>query len=55
LASRVADDYLWQELIRCGGHDLLAKPFRAEDAARALKLAASFWTNARAKARYSTL
>ena len=55
LASRVADDYLWQELIRCGGHDLLAKPFRADDAARALKLAASFWTNARAKARYSTL
>ena len=22
LASRVADDYLWQELIRCGGYDL---------------------------------
>ena len=53
LASRVADDYLWQELIRCGGHDLLAKPFRAEDAARSLKLASSFWTNARGKARYS--
>jgi len=50
LASRVADDYLWQELIRCGGHDLLAKPFRADDVARALKLALSYWRSARAAA-----
>ena len=50
LASRVADDYLWQELIRCGGYDLLAKPFRAEDVARALKLALSYWKTARAAA-----
>jgi DNA-binding NtrC family response regulator len=47
LASRVADDYLWQELIRCGGYDLLAKPFRADDVARALKLALSYWKSAR--------
>ena len=50
LASRVADDYLWQELIRCGGYDLLAKPFRADDVARALKLAVSYWKSARAAA-----
>jgi DNA-binding NtrC family response regulator len=50
LASRVADDYLWQELIRCGGHDLLAKPFRADDVARALNLALSYWRSARAAA-----
>jgi len=50
LASRVADDYLWQELIRCGGYDLLAKPFRADDVARALKLALSYWKSARAVA-----
>jgi hypothetical protein len=50
LASRVADDYLWQELIRCGGYDLLAKPFRADDVARALKLALSYWKSARASA-----
>jgi DNA-binding NtrC family response regulator len=50
LASRVADDYLWQELISCGGHDLLAKPFRADDVARALKLALSYWKSARAAA-----
>ena len=50
LASRVADDYLWQELIRCGGYDLLAKPFRVEDVARSLKLALSYWRSARAAA-----
>jgi DNA-binding NtrC family response regulator len=50
LASRVADDYLWQELIRCGGYDLLGKPFRADDVARALKLALSYWRSARAAA-----
>ncbi len=48
LMSRVADDYLWQELIRCGGHDLLAKPLRADDVNRALKLALSYWNSARA-------
>ena len=50
LASRVADDYLWQELIRCGGYDLLAKPFRTDDVARALNLALSYWKSARAAA-----
>lgn len=50
LASRVADDYLWEELIRCGGHDLLAKPFRADDVARALKLALSYWKTSSATA-----
>jgi CheY-like chemotaxis protein len=51
LASRVADEYLWQELIRCGGHDLLAKPLRAEEVTRALKLAFSYWKNARASVK----
>lgn len=50
LASRVTDDYLWQELIRCGGYDLLAKPFRADDVARALKLALSYWKSSNAGA-----
>lgn len=47
LASRVADEYLWQELIRCGGHDLLTKPLRLEDVSRTLKLALIYWKNAR--------
>jgi CheY-like chemotaxis protein len=50
LMSRVADDYLWQELIRCGGNDLLAKPLRADDVNRALKLASSYWHSGRAAA-----
>ena len=50
LMSRVADDYLWQELIRCGGHDLLAKPLQADDVHRALKRAWSYWNSARAAA-----
>jgi CheY-like chemotaxis protein len=50
LMSRVADDYLWQELIRCGGHDLLAKPLRPDDVNRALKLAWSYWNSLRAAA-----
>ncbi len=50
LASRVADDYLWQELIRCGGYDLLTKPFRPDDVARALRLALSYWKSARTAA-----
>ena len=43
LVSRVADDYLWQELIRCGGYDLLPKPFHADEVRRALRLALSYW------------
>ena len=44
LISAVADEYLWQELVRCGGYDTLAKPLRAGEAARALKLALSYWS-----------
>jgi DNA-binding NtrC family response regulator len=43
LISGVADDNLWQELIRRGGYDVLAKPLRTEDVARVLMLALSYW------------
>ena len=43
LVSGVADDYLWQELIRRGGYDVLGKPLRGDDVARVLKLALSYW------------
>jgi FixJ family two-component response regulator len=39
LVSGVADAYLWQELIRRGGYDILAKPFREGNVARVIKLA----------------
>lgn len=46
LMSGVADDYLWQELIRQGGYDVLSKPLRAESVARVVKLALSYWNSA---------
>ncbi len=45
LASPVADDYLWKEIVARGGYDVLATPLRDVDAARAIKLAVSYWKN----------
>jgi len=44
LLSKVADDYLWNEVIRHGGHDLLATPLAEEKVLRAIRLAIS-WNN----------
>jgi DNA-binding NtrC family response regulator len=46
LLSGVSDDYLWQELIRRGGYDVLPKPLKADSVARVLQLAWSYWNNA---------
>jgi DNA-binding NtrC family response regulator len=46
LMSSVSDDYLWQELIRRGGYDVLPKPLQADNVARLVKLAVSFWNSA---------
>lgn len=46
LMSGVADDYLRQELIRRGGYDVLPKPLRADNVARVVKLALSYWSSA---------
>lgn len=45
LVSGVADAYLWQELIRRGGYDILAKPLREGNVARIVRLALS-WASA---------
>lgn len=45
LVSKVADDYLWNEVIRHGGHDLLAAPIREPEVLRAIRLAWSYWNN----------
>jgi DNA-binding response OmpR family regulator len=42
LASGVADDYLWQEVSRFHGHDVLPKPFRVEEVVRAVRFARSW-------------
>lgn len=46
LVSAQLDGSLWQELIRSGGYDVLAKPLRPEKVARIVKLALSYWTSA---------
>jgi DNA-binding NtrC family response regulator len=42
LASRVADRYLWQEVIRLGGYDLLPRSASKEELIRTLRFA-WFW------------
>jgi DNA-binding NtrC family response regulator len=46
LVSAVVDTYLWNEVVRTGGFDVLSKPFREDDVARAVRLAWSYWSNA---------
>jgi len=43
LASRVADDYLWQEVVRNHGYDILQKLAADDQLIRSLKLA-WFWS-----------
>jgi DNA-binding NtrC family response regulator len=47
LASRLADERLWAELLNLGGYDLLTKPFRPEQVIRAIHGALSEWQLAR--------
>jgi DNA-binding NtrC family response regulator len=46
LTSRVVDDYLWQEVIRNGGYDVLPKPLREDEVVRSVRLAWSYWSSA---------
>jgi len=46
LVSAVVDSYLWNEVVRTGGFDVLSKPFREDDVARAVRLAWSYWNTA---------
>jgi DNA-binding NtrC family response regulator len=39
VTSRVADEYLWAEVLNLGGYDVLAKPFDAEEVCRVVGLA----------------
>jgi DNA-binding NtrC family response regulator len=45
LVSRVVDAYLWNEVVRNGGYDVLPKPLRADDVSRAVGLAFSYWSS----------
>lgn len=46
LVSAVVDTYLWNEVVRTGGFDVLSKPFREDEVARAVRLAWSYWNKA---------
>jgi hypothetical protein len=50
LASQVADDYLWQEIVRNHGYDILPKPAPSEKVIGCLKFA---WFSARVNGRQS--
>lgn len=46
LASRVCDDYLWQEVVRYHGYDVIIKPFERAKTMRTVALAA-WWSDRR--------
>jgi FixJ family two-component response regulator len=46
LVSGVVDTYLWNEVVRTGGFDVLSKPLRENDVIRAVRLAWSYWNSA---------
>jgi DNA-binding NtrC family response regulator len=46
LVSKGADDYLWNEVIRWGGHDLLPAPLKEERVLPAIQFAWSYWKRA---------
>lgn len=43
LVSGVLDAYLWDEVVRTGGYDVLYKPLREDDVVRSVRLAWSYW------------
>jgi FixJ family two-component response regulator len=45
LLSRVVDDYLWNEVVRFGGYDVLSKPLKEAEVLRVVRLAWSYWAS----------
>ena len=45
LTSPVNDEYLWEEVVRRGGYDVLAKPLQEDQTVRAVNLAWSYAKN----------
>jgi FixJ family two-component response regulator len=46
LVSGVLDAYLWDEVVRAGGYDVLYKPLREADVVLSVRLAWSYWNSA---------
>jgi DNA-binding response OmpR family regulator len=36
VTSRTADDYLWSEVLNCGGYDVLSQPFNRDEVERVI-------------------
>jgi DNA-binding response OmpR family regulator len=49
VASRLADDRLWAEVLNLGGYDLLAKPFDRDELVRVIAMAARHSAQKRAR------
>ena len=47
VCSRLADDWLWAEVLNLGGYDLLIKPFDREEVSRVVFLAWDSWKRRR--------
>lgn len=45
VTSRLADEYLWAEVLNLGGYDVLAKPFDRDEVRRTVSLAWQHWQN----------
>src|SRR5258708_5997667 len=43
LISSVSDEYLWNEVVQCGGFDVLPRPIRKEQAVSLLDFAHTHW------------
>ena len=50
---RLADEYLWAEVLNLGGYDVLAKPLDKQEVRRTLSLAWEGWVNQRTSAQPS--
>ena len=46
LVSAVVDAYLWDEVVRTGGYDVVTKPLREDEVVGAVRLAWSYWNSA---------
>ena len=51
VTSRLADEYLWAEVLNLGGWDVLAKPLDEQEVSRTLILAWEHWANRRNSAQ----
>lgn len=47
VTSRLADEYLWSEVLNLGGYDVLAKPLDRTEVHRTVNLAWQHWANRR--------